>query len=514
VTTGPGLTLWIAGAGHPESAVASSLREAIRQASEPLGSVVEIVCVVGQESAAQIGRIAESSPVAARVLTATPDGTDDSAGLNEVLAGLRSDWLVWIEASSVLANGALAQIGLVVARFPLDLFYGDTELSGDTVLSSTPDRAGTRVRRPDPSPLRLRSQDYLGDVRGFRIERIRELGGFRTGAGGAHAFDLSLRLGLDPVRTAHIPAALALSRDVRREMTAAHRSAVAHRLAADGVSAEIEPQDATSLRLRYPVEGAPLVSIVIPTRGSRARIRGTDRVLVVDAVRGILERSTYPSLEFVIVADDETPQPVIDELRAIAGDRLRLVRWSDAFNFSAKMNRGAVFARGDYLLLLNDDVELVTADWIETMLGLVRQPGVGLVGTLLHFEDGSVQHGGHLYSSSWAGHIAFGWAADRDDQLGSMRVDREVSGVTAACAMISADTFWEIGGFSPDYAGNYNDVDFSLKVRSTGRSVVWTPHAQLFHFESKSRVATVVPAELATLRRHWGTRLLSDPYWR
>ena len=94
-----------------------------------------------------------------------------------------------------------------------------------------------------------------------------------------------------------------------------------------------------------------------------------------------------------------------------------------------------------------------------------------------------------------------------------MGVDREVSGVTAACAMIRADTFWQLGGFSLDYAGNYNDVDLSLKVRESGRSVIWTPHARLYHFESKSRIATVEPSELVTLRAHWGTWLLSDPYW-
>jgi GT2 family glycosyltransferase len=234
----------------------------------------------------------------------------------------------------------------------------------------------------------------------------------------------------------------------------------------------------------------------------------------VDAVRGILEKSTYAQMEIVVVADDDTPQAVIDSLVEVAGDRLRLVRWSGAFNFSGKMNRGAVHSRGDYLVLLNDDVELITPDWIEVLLGLAQQPGVGLVGTMLYFEDGTVQHGGHLYRDSWAGHIAFGWQPGRDDALGSLGVDREVSGVTAACAMISADTFWEVGGFSTLYAGNYNDVDLSLKVRSTGRSIIWTPHARLFHFESKSRVATVVPEELATIRRHWGTRLLNDPYWR
>jgi GT2 family glycosyltransferase len=325
---------------------------------------------------------------------------------------------------------------------------------------------------------------------------------------GAHPLDLALRLGSDPGRVLRIPQSLSRAVAPRRESSEGRRLAASRHLEAIGVAAEVESQ-----RIRYPVVGSPLVSIVIPTRGGRAPIRGRDSVLVVDAVRGILERSSYQRLEIVVVADDETPQSVIDDLVGLAGSRLRLVRWSDEFNFSAKMNRGAIFANGEYLVLLNDDIELITPDWIETMLGIAQQPGVGLVGTLLLFEDGTVQHGGHLYADSWAGHIAFGWESDRDDRLGSMSVDREVSGVTAACAMIRADLFWEVGGFSLDYAGNYNDVDLSLKVGASGRSNIWTPHARLFHFESKTRVAAVVPSEIATLRAHWGTRLLFDPYW-
>jgi GT2 family glycosyltransferase len=268
-----------------------------------------------------------------------------------------------------------------------------------------------------------------------------------------------------------------------------------------------------SRTLEYPLDNHPLVSIVIPTRGSSARIRGTDRVLVVEAVRGVLELSTYRNLEVVVVADDPTPQSVVDELLALGGGRVRLVRWPAAFDFSAKINRGAVSARGEYLVVLNDDVELITPDWIEVMLGLLQQEGVGLVGTMLQFEDGTVQHGGHLYRDSGAGHIAFRWPLDRDDALGSLGVDREVSGVTAACAMVSASTFRAVGGFSTLFPGNYNDVDFCLKVRTLGNSVVWTPRARLYHFESKTRVATIAPVELERLRERWSEKLLVDPYW-
>ena len=112
--------------------------------------------------------------------------------------------------------------------------------------------------------------------------------------------------------------------------------------------------------------------------------------------------------------------------------------WDAPFNFSAKMNRGAVAASGEYLLLLNDDVEVVTDDWIETLLGLAQQDGVGIVGAQLYFEDSTVQHAGQIYTGGVAGHAAFGWAGGRDDSIKSMATDHEVSGVTAACALIRA----------------------------------------------------------------------------
>ncbi|WP_394769518.1 glycosyltransferase [Lacisediminihabitans sp.] len=490
--SGPSRSLWIYGAGQP----ISSVRNALGSATGQSASFAEIVAIVDAGIIDEL-RLGDS-PVR---LVATPDG-DDSGLLNTLLSQTPSDWIVWLDAASQLVPGANSTLGRTLGRFDIDLFYGDTQLADGEV-----------ARRPAPSPIRLLSQDYLGAMRGFRVDSVRAVGGFRPGLGGAHRFDIALRLAADERRVLAIPEELSRSQGAAGAPTEAHRRASADAVAARGVSAEVSIAG-SALRLRYPISGAPLVSIVIPTRGGRATIRGAENVLVVDAVRGILERTTYAPIEIVVVADDATPQAVIDSLVEVAGDRLRLVRWSGPFNFSGKMNRGAVHARGDYLVLLNDDVELISADWIEVMLGLAQQPGIGMVGTLLHFEDGTVQHGGHLYRDSWAGHIAFGWQPGRDDPLGSLGVDREVSGVTAACAMISADTFWEVGGFSTLYAGNYNDVDLSLKVRSTGRSIIWTPHARLFHFESKSRVATVVPEELATIRRHWGTRLLNDPYWR
>ncbi|MFC9559090.1 glycosyltransferase family 2 protein [Agromyces sp. NPDC056965] len=292
------------------------------------------------------------------------------------------------------------------------------------------------------------------------------------------------------------------------------RRVVEAHLLESGVTARVEEIEPFVRRLHYSIVDAPLVSIVIPTRGGSAEIAGQDRVLVVEAVRGIVERSTYTNLEFVIVADAETPASVIADLDELCGDRLRLVAWNAPFNFSAKMNRGAAAARGDYLLLLNDDVEVVTDDWIESMLGLAQQDGVGIVGAQLYFEDSTVQHAGQVYTGGVAGHAAFGWTGGRDDSIRSMMVDHEVSGVTAACALIGRALYFEVGGFTLSLPGNYNDVDLNMKVRAAGRSAVFSPWVRLYHFESKSRNPKILESDLQTLQARWSRRMQVEMYSR
>lgn len=499
-------SVFVAGQGRSVASITEAVRSVARQTCE----VWDIVCVIDDDNAAAVRAAVTTSPDTAQVRIVSPSG-DEAAVLNQALAEIRGDYLVWLDASAALMPDALGTVAQVLNRFHgTGLVYGDDE-------RTAAGHGRVRTSRPEFSPVRLRSQDYLGAVRIFRASTVRAIGGFRTGVSEVRGWDLALRATAHKIRVIHIPDVLCVV-----DGSLAHRSAavaansvraVEDHLHSIGIDAVVSAQPSGVLNIRYPLQTKPLVSILIPTRGSSGRARGRDRTFVVEAVRGIIERSSYPNVEFVVVADDETPQSVIDELVALAGERLRLVRWSKAFNFSGKMNRGAVHARGEYLLLLNDDIDLITPDWIETMLGLVQQPGIGCAGTLLFFDDGTIQHGGHLYRDGHAGHIALGWSPGEDDALGSLAVDREVSGVTAACAIVSAELFWKVGGFSTLLPGNYNDVDFAMKIRAAGDSIVWTPHARLFHFESKSRVATIAPSELQALQRRWGNRLQLDPYW-
>jgi GT2 family glycosyltransferase len=424
---------------------------------------------------------------------------------NERLAQTNATHIVWVEESGVLGVGALQIIEATLARCEVEILYGNSRQS--------PHGTAHVIRRPAFSPLRLREQDYLGPVIVMNVKWMRSVGGFHNLAAGVHGYDFVLRFDGPSDQVVRVPQVLSIERGVPGN-TVAQRLAVERRLSSLAVAASVSNRVDGSRRVEYTPVGDPLVSVIIPTRGSIASIRGDQVALVIQAVAGLIERTDYSNIEVVVVADDPTPQHVIDELVRIAGQRIRLVRFSEEFNFSAKINRGAAYARGDLLLLLNDDTDIIEPGWLSRMVGLAQQPGVGIVGALLLFEDGSVQHGGHVYRQSWPGHIESPEEIGTVDGLGGFDVTREVSGVTAACALVHAEDFYRVGGLSTLFPGNYNDVDFCLKIRSAVGNAVWSPDARLFHFESKTRDATILPDDIARIRERWGTRLLVDQYWQ
>jgi len=378
------------------------------------------------------------------------------------------------------------------------------------------------ARKPVWSPERLRCQMYTSHLSVFRRSIVEAVGGFRTGFDGSQDYDLVLRVTERARRIHHLQQILyfwrylgdSVSQVGQPHVFDAARRAIAEHLQRVGIEGQVEQVDATGVyRIHRAIRGEPLVSIIIPTRGTSGVARGERRVFVVEAVRSVLEKSTYQNLEFVVVADVSTPTDVLDELRTLVGDRLNLVSYKEPFNFARKINVGAVNARGEHLVLLNDDVEVISSDWIEAMLGLTQDDDVGMVGALLYFDDGSLQHAGHTYRVMAPGHIGYGEPPTERGPMFAYGVQRECSGVTAACAMVRRSVFFEVGGMSSMFPANYNDVDLSFKIRSTGRRIIWTPFAKLFHFESKSRKVGIGASEIQRIRQRWGRFMERDPYW-
>lgn len=441
------------------------------------------------------------------------------AATRDALAIASGEFIGLLDHDDVLDPRAVERVRAAIATAPdTDVVYTDEDqIDADG-------RPRGEFRKPAFSPERLRGQMYLGHLLAYRRDLLERVGGFREGYDGSQDYDLALRATEQARRVTHLPEVLyhwriheqsVSHRDDNDAVFDAARRALADHLDRTGIRGRVEQVHPVGVyRIHRRPARYPRVSLVVPTRGSRGFVRGADRSLVEHALSGIAERSTYPDIEVVVVADRATPAATRSALREQWGRRLTVVPYEGPFNFSAQVNRGVLHSTGELVVLLNDDVESVTDDWLETMAGLALESDVGMVGAKLLYEDRTLQHIGHLYERNDCSHVAAGAPADWPGLQADLLVDREVSGVTAACAMLRREVFEQVGGLSPDLPINFNDVDLSMKITEAGYRIVVTPHAVLFHFESKSRHRTVTATEVTTLRARWNRRLQIDPYWR
>ncbi len=470
-----------------------------------------------QPYVAELLAAAASSDPRVRVIRRSDNGGIVAAG-NDALAAAQGELIALLDHDDVLDPDALAAMSQVCTD-DVDVAYSDHDLL-------RPDgRCATPSYKPDFSPERLRSQNYITHLLVTRRALAIEVGGFRAGFDGAQDHDLVLRLTERARRVVHVPRVLYHWRQSPRSVTTSSDNkpwafeagvrAVGEHCERVGIAATVEfTEHEGCYRVRRRLDERPLVSVIVPTRGTSGRVWGMTRCYVVDAVAGLIERSEYRPLEFVVVHDAETPEAVLHHLRSIAGEALTLVRFDGPFNFSAKINLGVTRAQGDLLLLLNDDTELIEPDSIDVLVGHLQLPDVAMAGAKLLFSDGTLQHAGHVYNHE-IGHACLGWSGESAGPwpLRPLVVDRESSGVTAAAALVRRSAFEEVGGFSPELPLNYNDVDFSLKLRAVGHRIVWSPWAVWYHFESRTRHSVLRPEEYAFINQRWHYEINNDPYY-
>ncbi|MFM8554236.1 MAG: glycosyltransferase family 2 protein [Acidimicrobiales bacterium] len=364
--------------------------------------------------------------------------------------------------------------------------------------------------RPGWSPERLRSHCYVGDVVAASPEVVRAAGGRRFLAR-LSSHDRALRLSEKAVHPMHVKELLYASNHETR-MPSADVEATRGHCARTGIEADCTLANGGSVvRVSRVRRGSPRVAVVIPTRGSSTEVRGESRVMVVDAVRGLLNDLSYGNVEILVVADVVTPGHIRDELQRIGGEKLRIIDFEGEFNFARKINLAAVQTGAEYLLLVNDDIEIVSTDIIEELLSYMEDDTVGLVGPLLTFEDGTVQSAGHLLNPA-----PFDLYRGYDPALcggyNILHVAREVSSVLAAFAMTRRSDFLAVGGLSPMFPGDYNDVDYALKLAKSGKRTIYTPHARCIHFESKTRRAAPHQPSIDLLGHRWRHVIENDPY--
>lgn len=417
----------------------------------------------------------------------------------------------FLDIGSSLPADALTAIASVLSDAPeTDVLYTD-EVSKDGTVA---------VLKPVYSPEWLRGQNYFGDLTLFRRSHVSSIGGVRLDVPGAEIYDLVLRAATRARHVARVSDVLCTSPsratswgvddETRMRST---RTVLENHLAETGGGIVNEVRTSGVHDTRRLVHDEPLVSIVIPTRGDHAVVHGSSRCLVVEAVRSVIERTTYRNFEIIVVIDDVAPQQVADDLVAIAGNRVSFVPWSRAFSFSDKMNLGVVHSHGEYLLFLNDDVEVISPEWMTSLLALAQRQDAGMVGAMLYFEDDTIQHAGHAYYRLDVTHIGLNSERGAAGPNGAFLLEREVEGATAACAMLKRSVFFEAGGFSSLLPGNFNDVDLCMKVAVCGYQSYVTPHAELYHFESKSRDPRVARYEIDTTWNRWEPLFFESPHW-
>ncbi len=442
------------------------------------------------------------------------------AASNDALKMAGGEFIALLDHDDRLHPDALFLVDAAIAESPeADYVYTDEDKI---------DRGGRHSGpfcKPDWSPERMRTQMYTCHFSVLRRSLVEEVGGFDPEFEGSQDWDLVLKVTERSRAVVHVPRVLYHWRMLETSAAGggeaakpwafeAGKRAVQAHCERTGLQARVErdPADPGIYHLEPALDREPLVSIVIPTNGQTREVRYERVALVNHCVRSIVERSTYSAYEIVCVADTSTPAAVLDELRAIAGDRLRLVDFDEPFNFSAKINAGAVRSEGEHLLLLNDDIEVATPDWLERLVMYSSDPGVGAVGGRLLWEDGRIQHAGVLFENGLPGHVYRGFRGDFKGYSNNVLVAQNYLAVTGACLMTRRELFAEVGGLTMTLPVNYNDMDYCLKLRRHGLRVVYDPDMVMLHFESSSRSKDVEDWEKEALLERWLSLTAVDPF--
>ncbi len=487
--------------------VASSLESILAQTDPALE-----VCVVDDASPAEEVRTriaayeARDPRVRVRLRTSA---AGPCVAANDALAMAEGDWVALVRTGDVVAPHALALVGAALETSPdADVLYTDHDVF---------DRPFHHVDahlKPVWSPEALLSSNYVQGLAVFRRSVVRRAGGFAPDMQGAGDYDLLLRVTEATSRVVHVPGVVYHRRAPLPVDWEAGQRALEAALTRRGVDGWVEPvaEWTGGYQVRRRLTHEPLVSVVIPTAGAVRRVRGKEIRLVEQAVESLVQRTDYGNVEVVVVLSERTDPRLVDVLQLLCRSTpVVAVQDSGRFDYARAVNRGVARSSGELLLLLNDDVEAIRPDWLRLLVEAVQDPEVGAAGSRLLFEDGSVQHAGVAHHSGLPFH-----PHHRDGPgpgyYGEVALSRNYLAVTGACMMTPRAAYERVGGLSPLFPVNYNDIDYCLKLRQAGQRVVYVGQSVLHHYESSSRDSSVTTAEINEWHRWWGPDVEPDPF--
>lgn len=409
---------------------------------------------------------------------------------NAALEMAEGEFVGLLDHDDLLAPNALYEVVRALeADRELDAVYTDE----DKVTTELDEHFQPHLK-PDFNLDLLRSNNYICHFFVVRRSVVKKAGGFRQEFDGAQDHDFIFRCVEIARKVGHIPEILYHWRTHKASTAdnpaskmyafdAGKRAIEAHleRTGTEGVVTHTP--DLGFFRVKYPVQGNPLVSIIIPNKDEKETLK--------DCIESIRKKTEYENYEIIIVENNSTTEEIFQYYKELSQDpRIRLLRWKKEFNYSAINNYGVSHARGEYLLFLNNDVKIITPGWIREMLGVCQRPEVGAVGVKLIYPDNTIQHAGCVIGiGGIAGHMFVDMPANRTGYLHKASILQDMSAVTAACMMMKRTAFEEAGGFTEKLSVAFNDVDLCLKVRKNKKLIVYDPYVELYHMESKTRGA-------------------------
>ena len=491
----------------------------------------ELVIANADPSDETVGRILEEAGRRDSRLKVVPleENLGIAANTNAAVSAARGTFVCFMDHDDLIAPDALYEAWRLIESKDADLIYTDEDKIRDD------GRGGLEHFQPHFKPEfnldLLRSNNYICHFLMVRRSLVLEAGGLSAEFEGAQDYEFILRLAdrTAPERIARIPRVLyhwrtheqstADNPDSKQYAYESGRRALEEHLERRGLSGEVSPtKDHGFYRIRYAVLGRPSVSIIIPNR--------EEREMLERCVRAIRAHTAYDNYEVIVVENNSSSKEILDLYRTLRAQGIRVVRWKGrdgdaSFNFSAVNNYGARIARGEYLVFMNNDVE-VKDGWLEELLGVSCRPDVGAAGPKLIFPDGRIQSAGVVVGiGGVAGSLFTGMNSAFSGYLHKASLMQDLSCVTAALMIVRRSVFEEVSGFDESLAVAFNDVDLCLKIRKAGYLVVYDPFTQAVHYESMSRgdeytkeKAQRYRREAALMKERWpGYYEEGDPYY-
>ncbi len=450
-----------------------------------------------------------------------------SANTNECYTMASGEYIGLFDHDDVLHPSALYEYVKVINEEGADYLYCDeTTFKGDSINNMI-----TLHFKPDFAPDNLRANNYICHFSVFSRRLLEGTELFRSGFDGSQDHDMILRLTSSARKVVHVPkllyywrshkASTASDISAKPYAIAAAKGAVADHLTRCGFkNFEIKSTRAfdTIFEIKYEILSEDKISILIPNKDHLEDLRR--------CIHSIQERSTYEDYEIIVIENNSTEKAVFDYYDTLREQKnITVVTYTGAFNYAKINNFGAGFATGKYLLLLNNDTQVISMNWLEAMLMYAQRPDVGAVGAKLYYGDRTIQHAGvviGLGAHRTAGHTHYKINYDNLGYMGRLCYAQNVSAVTGACLMVRKSLYDALGGLDEAFAVALNDVDFCLRIRDKGYLNVFTPFAELYHFESASRGSDAADSqkaaryeeESALFRGRWKELLAKgDPYY-